>query len=342
LNHKNIADRKISDLYLFIRIFLWKLKNVYCKPIQSGFASPNLTGTGGGFFFGTRNKKEFFLSLLTSFQSEVTISLDADELKSSIDQGNFDDSFRFIFPLGKEYWLRQISNAPEYFQTTIDRWIAHNPPGSDRWYDLQMSAIRTINWIAGYHFFSDHSTINEKFLRRFFESIFLHGSWFYIFSNSRFNSNIEKLSLLTALQFTGTLFSNSKKGDMWLRRSIKYIDNTLLHDDPAIEPNTFANRIEFYTLSYILSEKNNISRSTEIKKKLHTMYYSLSNIEGEPEIERQVFRYTNTEEIPMYKGLMTVGAIFFNDPELKERYPHFSEEALWLLGAEGFESFRII
>lgn len=129
---------------------------------------------------------------------------------------------------------------------------------------------------------------------------------------------------------------------MWLRRSIKYIDNTLLHDDPAIEPNTFANRIEFYTLSYILSEKNNISRSTEIKKKLHTMYYSLSNIEGEPEIERQVFRYTNTEEIPMYKGLMTVGAILFNDPELKKRYPHFSEDVLWLLGAEGFEAFRNI
>ncbi|GEM_PF-3107475 len=337
-----MPGEKISDLYLLLLLFLWKLKNVYCKPMQSRFASPNVPGTGEGFFFGTRNKKEFFLSLLTSYQSEVSISLEADEIKTSIDQGSVDDSFRFIFPLGKEYWLRQISNAPEYFHTAIDRWIAHNPPGSERWYDLRMSAIRIINWIAGFHLFSDHSSINEKFRRRFFKTIFLHGSWFYIFSKSRFNSNIEKLLLLTALQFTGTLFLNSKKGDTWLRRSIKLIDTAILHDDPAIEPYSFANRIEFYTLSYILSEKTNISRSTEIKKKLHTLYYSLSNVEGEPEIERQLFRYTITEDIPIDKGLMTVGAILCNDPELKKRYPHFSEDALWLLGAEGFESFRII
>ncbi len=337
-----MPGRNISDLYLLILLFLWKLKNVYGKKMQSSVISPALTGTGDGFFFGTRNKKEFFLSLLASFQSEVSISLEADEIKSSIDQGSVDDSFRFIFPLGKEYWLRQISNAPEYFHTAIDRWIAHNPPGSERWYDLQVSAIRIINWIAGFHLFSDHSSINEKLLRRFFKTLFLHGSWFYIFSKSRFNSNIEKLSLLTALQFTGTLFLKSKKGGTWLRRSIKLIDTAILQDDPAIEPYSFANRIEFYTFSYILSEKNNISRSTEIKKKLHTMYYSLSNVEGEPEIERQVFRYTITEDIPMYEGLMTVGAILFNDPELKKRYPHFSEDVLWLLGAEGFEAFRNI
>lgn len=322
-----------------IRTLLWKLYTQKFN-ITKPYVQPYLHGDGNGFYFGARNKKEFFLSLLSSYQSDVSITLEADAIRSDIDSGNIDDTFRFIFPLGKEYWVRPVSQSPDYFVNTVKHWIDANPPGSNAWQNLEESAIRTINWIAGYHFFSDHSLLHEQFLHRFFKTIYLHGYRFEHLLKQKLTLNIEKLTVLAAQQMIGTMYFNQRTGNRWNHRSIQMIDDIILQNDLEPEHSTFYTCLELYTFSFIASNNLKIFRQSGVRKKLHTMYKTAAAMEHTQQTERKIFHYRVKEEAPIREGLLPVGAVLFNDQLIKQKSKQFSEDALWLLGAEGFELYR--
>ncbi len=322
-----------------IQTLLWKLYTQKFN-ITKPYVQPYLRGDGNGFFFGTRNKKEFFLSLLSSYQSDVSITLEADAIRSDIDSGNIDNTFRFIFPIGKEYWIRPVSNSPEYFVNCVNRWIKANPPASKVWWNFEESAIRVLNWIAGYHFFSDHALLNEQFLHRFFKTIYLHGCWFERRSQEKPKGGMEKLTVLTAQQIIGMMFLNQRSGKIWHNRSIQMIDEIILKDRTDPDNSTFYIVLELSTLSCIASNNLKIFRQSGVQKKLHDVYKTASAMEHTQQTERKVFHYRVKEEAPIREGLLPVGAILFDDQLIKQKTKQFSEDALWLLGAEGFELYR--
>lgn len=326
---------------MILKLF-WKL---YPRTldITEPYKQPFLRGDGYGFFFGTRNKKEFFLSLLSQFQSDVSITIEADTVRTDIDRGKTDHTFRFIFPLGKEYWTRPVSNAPEYFMKPINRWISTHPPASDVWNNLEETAIRAINWIAGYHFFSDSQSMTVQFLHRLFRTIFIHGSWLERSNvQNKHGSDIEKLIVLTAQQIVGAMFFNHRAGRRWQNRGIQTIDELILQYkiDPGNE--RFYKFLELFTLSFIASKNLKLYRRSGVQEKLHSMYKTAAAMKNENtrKEERIVFHYRIKEEVPVRERLLPVGAVLFEDQFIKQKTGQFSEDALWLLGAEGFELYR--
>ncbi len=332
----------ISDsLIAMIRKYIWKLYSAlitFTKP----YIRPYLSGDGNGFFFGTRNKKEFFLSLLSSFQSAAAVTLDADEIRAKIDSGEIDDTFRFLFPLGKEYWLRPVSTGTDYFMKSVNRWIETNPPASNSWHDSETVAIRAINWIAGYHLFCGHPSITDRFHRRFLRTIYLHGSRLSHFKPDKMKSVLASLTVSTAGQLTGTMFFNHRSGKRWYNRSVRHIDNLITTTHSIPDEESFLSQLECYTISHIASQKLNIPRRLDARAKLLDMFKAAGEMINTPKMRRRIFRHKIEDETPVQGGLLTAGAILFNDSGLKKKYPHLSEDALWLLGAEGFELFRNI
>lgn len=320
---------------------LWKL---YTKlfGITKPYLDPYLTGDGNGFFFGTRNKKEFFLSLLASYQSDVAVTLEADEIRNRIDRGETDHTFRFVFPLGKEYWRRPVSASPEYFVKSAEHWIDTNPPFSKAWLDPEETAIRAINWIAGYHLFSDHSSVTKQFIERFLRVLYLHGSLCSRYLRKNRTNETEKLIVLIAAQLVGTMFYNHRSGKRWHDRSIRQIDDMIVQEEKDRVNDLSIRRLEFYTISYCASKRFNVNRKSGALNKFHTMYKAAAQAENLHEVNRKIFRYNLEEETSMLIGLFPVGAVLFQDTELKKLYSKYSEDALWLSGTEGFEVFRSI
>ncbi len=138
------------------------------------------------------------------------------------------------------------------------------------------------------------------------------------------------------------MFLNYRTGKRWYDRSVQQIDDMIIRDDADPGQESFYPRIECYTISYIESKKLKISRRPEAWSKLHKMFKAAAAAKHTPAIHRRIFRYRIEDEVHLPEGLLPVGAILFNDPGIKQRYPHLSEDALWLLGAEGFELFRNI
>jgi hypothetical protein len=311
--------------------------------IRENHAEPYLTGRGDTYLFGTRNRKEFFISLLTSFSSEVSLTLDADEILARIDADSVPSSFTFLFPLGKAYWVRSAQPYADAFRNSIVRWIETHEPGSSSWCQRDNMSRRIVNWITGYHFFADTGIPDIDFMRMFSRSLYLQGRWMAAETDRSERDRNVRLRALLAMQICGLFFANDASGKKWLTRSSARIDRLMEDEaDPRTIDELFLERLDIYTISYLLSRINRLGRGEKTDRNLHRLYRVLASSSSPLPYRGEVIRYREADNPLKSTEMLPIAAVLYGDRSMKERHPHFSEYALWLLGAEGFERFRAI
>jgi len=261
--------------------------------------------------------------------------------------------------LGKAYWYAGDEKYAKEFANQVESWIENNPIELGvNWACTMDVAIRAVNWIWGYHFFYDSLSLTRGFKIKFFKSLFLHGR--HIINNLEFGlvRGNHYLSDIVGLIYLGILFQDTKEGKKWLEKGISALKEEMqfqVHPDGVdFEGSISYHRLvtELFLSATLLCLKNNITFPDWYMNRLEKMiefvvYYTKpdgtapqigDNDDGRLHI---LADYGNWNRLD-HQYLLSIGAVLFKRNGFKEAVDKFHEEAFWLLGVEGLNTFDML
>jgi len=276
--------------------------------------------------------------------------------------------FQHLAILGQAYWVTDNEKYAKEFVNQINDWIENNPPRFGvNWTCTMDVAIRACNWILGYYFFKHSKVVNQQFLLKFLESLYQHGC--HIIKNlerSGVLTSNHYLSDIVGLVYLGVLIPEFKESKKWKNFGIeelkKEMKKQVYPDGVNFEASTCYHRLVlelfFYATFLVIinhknfEEHNFIEVGNEIfgEKYLRRLYkmfefilYALKPNGRMPQIgdndNGRFHIFTNREVLDM-RYLLTLGAIFFKEPEFKIKEFGFCEEALWVFGEKGYKIWQ--
>jgi len=293
------------------------------------------------------NQKEYYLAT----GKHVTLDDDSD-VKVPWELSRF----QHFVTLGKAYWYTGDEKYAKEFVSQIESWIVQNPIELGvNWACTMDVAIRATNWIGGYYFFCGSSSLTKEFKIKFFESLFLHGR--HIINNLEFGyiRGNHYLSDIAGLVYLSVFFQETKEGNKWLEKGISALKEEMefqvYSDGVDIEGSISYHRLvtELFISATILCLKNAITfpewYMSRLEKMIEfVMYYTKpdgttpqigDNDDGRLHI---LSNYGNWNRLD-HGYLLSAGAVLFKRQDFKEAASEFHEEAFWLLGEEGLNSF---
>jgi len=259
--------------------------------------------------------------------------------------------------LGKAYWYTYNEKYAREFVCQLMDWIENNPPRMGvNWCCTMDVAIRMVNWIWAYHFFVLSPHFNQERKLVFLKSILSHGEfiienleYFGEFSNNHYLSNI------VGLVIVGILFPEFKQAKQWKKLGLKELFSEMkmqVHDDGVdFEGSVSYHRLvlEMFVSAVILCAKNDVRVPGHVWHRLEKMfeyvlYYTKPNGMS-PQIgdtDNGRLQILGRNEVMDHRYLLSIGAVLFGRGDFKHGAGTFHEDALWLLGEEGFGTFHAI
>ena len=256
--------------------------------------------------------------------------------------------------LGKAYWVSGSETHARKFAELIQDWMDQNPVGYGvNWVMPMEAAIRAMNWIVGLLFFMGSASISDELFTKVLSSLYDHGVFIrYNLERSRQNGN-HLISNLVGLMYIGILFLDTDQGKRWTNFAAgeleKAISEQVAADGVDYEKSTGYQRLvaELFTCAFVLMKLNGIGVSREFTARLERMYdfiCAATTPDGTVPVigdadDGRVFRTRYQIDFNDHRDLLAVGAVLFARPDYKSAAGRYSELALLLLGAKGFETF---
>ena len=350
------------------------------------------------FFFHPRNKKDFFLHLLTQSQPYEEVLNDAQDVLGNwfeaLGTGKFHlgesinwqkdyrsgkewpmthltasklldiehpsdikipweiNRFHQVWWLGKAYWATHNEDYARKFGELVDDWIKKNPVGSGPNWSIAMEvAIRACNWIAGYYLFCDSPSLSGEFWQRLFKSLYAHGRFLeYHMEYAKRNGN-HLLSDVVGLLFLGIFFRSAQFGQQWTATGASALqeemETQVYPDGVNYEKSIGYHRLvlELFYTATILCQYNKIPLRSLFLKRLEKMFdftLAYTRPDGSAPVvgdadDSRLFRFSPREDFNDHRHALSVGALMFHRGDFRAAAGGFSQDALWLFGAEGFE-----
>ncbi len=350
------------------------------------------------FFFHPRNRKDFFLHLLTQSQPYEEILSDAQDVLGNVfaalgsgkihlgasinwqrdyrtgkewpikrlsaaellDVENPSDiklpweinRFHQVWWLGKAYWATHNEEYARKFGELVDDWAGKNPTGMGPNWSIAMEvAIRACNWIAGYYFFCDSTSLSAEFWQRFLKNLVLHGRYIdHHLEYAKRNGN-HLLSDIVSLLFLGVLFGSSSFGRQWKTTSIEALqeemETQVYPDGVNYEKSLGYHRLvlELFYTATILCQYNKIPLRGSFMKRLEKMFeftLAYTRPDGSAPVvgdadDARLFQFSAREDFNDHRHALSVGALLFNRGDFGAAAGGFAQDSLWLFGGEGFE-----
>ncbi|MEL7669957.1 alginate lyase family protein [Methanobacterium sp.] len=257
--------------------------------------------------------------------------------------------FQHIVTIGKAFWYTEDEKYVKEFIKQIKSWIKNNPVELGvNWTCTMDVAIRAVNWIWGYYFFSKSNLLTEEFKIEFLKSLYLHGR--HIMNNLEFGEirGNHYLSNIAGLVYLGIFFQESNEGKEWLKKGIsaliEELDYQVFPDGVNTELSINYHRLttEIFVSTTLLCLKNNIQLPKSYMDRLERMfdfilYYTKPDgsapqigdcDDGRFHILSNYFGWDKQD----HRYLLSLGAGLFGRNDFKLMNHEFDEEAFWLLG----------
>jgi hypothetical protein len=265
--------------------------------------------------------------------------------------------FYFLIWLGKAHLLTGDSVYADKALKLVDNWIDTNPPGYGvNWVVPMEVAIRAINWIASYGFFTGSTLWTESLRQKIHTSLFMHGD--FIRNHLEYSRRLGNhfLSNAVGLIVIGAFFAHTPKGKRWFRFGSRLLERQMdiqvTPDGVDYEKSNSYHRfvLELFIAGYITGKRAGYSFRKGFEDRLHAMFrfveaYIKPNGQS-PNIgdadDGRVIRFRAEEDLNDHRYLLSLGTVLFGDEMLKATSGEFSEAALWLTGIEGYNSFSSV
>ena len=196
--------------------------------------------------------------------------------------------FQHIFFLGKAYQLTKPNNKNETYALTfekqINNWIKQNPfLLGVNWICPMDVAIRAINWIWGFYYFKNSSSISKKFWETLVCSLYDHA--FYLKNNFELSDkpNNHYISDLVGYFYLCSFFSSIpyfKKAQQKTFKTILYeFKRQVSNDGTSYEGSTSYHMLvtELFWHFSLLCQAQNILLPKTFLKKLNLMFNFLNH-----------------------------------------------------------------
>jgi hypothetical protein len=276
--------------------------------------------------------------------------------------------FQHLNRLGQAYAL---TGRPKYraeFMNQIDDWIAANPVGFGvNWACTMDVAIRAANWLAWAECFLRDGGLEPQFLHRFYASIHEHGR----FIRSHLEHGDEGpgnhyLADIAGLLFVAIYCPFFRESRRWrrfcVRELVRQMEVQVYADGCHFEASTCYHRLAvelfFFATALVAADEGESDDAggrraaetvfgSEYMAKLHAMFVAVLHLvkpNGRmPQIgdnDSGRFLVFGARDVLDMRYLLSLGAVFFNDPQFKIREFGLAEDVLWFFGRQGCDAWN--
>ncbi len=257
--------------------------------------------------------------------------------------------------LGKGYWISNNGAWTRDFLRLVDDWRQGNPVDVGVNWAMPMEiAIRSYWLVLGYCFFYGAPGITSEWWVDYLRLVRAHGE--HLIDNLEYFSNLTNhyISNCFGLVVCGSLFADTVDGGRWLtegrRRLIEELGHQVLDDGVHYERSISYHRfvLELYLTAIVLTERAGVPFPPDALRKIERMaefvrdYLPPSGTVpqfGDSD-DSVLMRLTAGGELYDHRGTLAAAAVIFNRADFAAAAGGFSQDALFLCGAEGFEKFR--
>src|SRR5438093_108752 len=268
--------------------------------------------------------------------------------------------YHFII-LGKAFFFSGDERYAKEFISQFEDWIEKNEVYFGvNWHCAMEVAFRAINWIWAYYLFSSSKLFTSEKRSVFIQSLAAHGK--YIYDNLEFDRRLldgeylrvngnHYLSDLVGLVYLGILLPGSE-AKKWLTKGVEElileIDVQVLSDGVHWEMAPSYHRLvsEMLISAAILCRQNGINLPSKTLDRIRRMFLYIMHYtrpDGLCPLVRDAddgrLHLLGGNEFRDHRHLLSAAAIFFDDQSLLSNGAAYSEDALWLLGLDGYTKF---
>lgn len=296
---------------------------------------------------------------LKRFYSDITLPKNGSDIKVPWEISRF----QWAWTLGKAYWMTRRQAFKDKFIELTEDWIHHNPfCHGVNWMTPMEVAIRASNLIAAFYFFcdeEDHLVANSEGHRAVFwvdllKSLYQHG--LYLESNLEFTrrSGNHLIADAVGLLMLGLFFKQTEKGVAWVAEAKEILEHEIIRqtyrDGVDYEMSIAYHRMvtEMLLSAYILADIHQVSFSLRFRDRLLRMlefilFYTRPNNQapliGDSD-DGRIFWFNPDQDFNDHSSILSVAAALFERRDFKRSGDQFSEQALWMLGTNGWEIFQ--
>ena len=261
---------------------------------------------------------------------------------------------QFLIDLAKSHFLDGNGAHAAESRRIVRSWLTANPYATGiNWASPLEPAYRTFSWLWTYYLTLDDPEFSpddhELWLQGFLDNgRFLHAH-LELFA-SPYNHLIGEA---TALYLLGTLFPEFAEAGAWRRRGRSILESRLPQqfyaDGGTVEQATLYHHatLGFYLLAALVGRANGDRLSPDIWSAIErALEFSMLMVQPDGELpaigDTDDARPIQLERKPFFdfRASLALGAVLFNRPDFKAIAQRFHEDALWLLGADGFAQFQ--
>ncbi|WP_169304720.1 alginate lyase family protein [Chloroherpeton thalassium] len=270
--------------------------------------------------------------------------------------------FQFVWTLGKAYWLSGRISFKDKFMALALHWNQENRfCYGINWMNPMEVAIRACNLIAGFYFFCEEADFEKEagetvanFWMGFLIMLYQHG--LYLESNLEYTrrSGNHLIANAVGLFMLGVFFKHTEKGKSWIKTSVLILESEIQRqtypDGVNYEMSIAYHRMvtEMLLSASILAEINQVPFSLRFRDRLMAMLRFIrcyTRPDGSAPLigdsdDGRLFWFNPEEDFNDHTAVLSAAAAFFDKRELKFEGDKFSEQALWLLGTNGWETFQ--
>lgn len=265
-----------------------------------------------------------------------------------------------FFTLGVAYALTGDERYAETFARHLDSWMERNPPGMGiNWLSSLEVAFRTISWIWALNFFRSSPALTGELFWKAMKFLHLHGRHLEKYLSTYYSPNTHLTGEALGLYYLGTQLRFFKRAEHWRALGedilLAELDRQIYPDGGYFEQSTWYHRYtaDFYTHFFILRSLNTLPEEKESGEKLGAKLQSL--------LDFLMYLTRPDGTVPLigdddggrclplghaapndFTAALSTGAALFGRGDYKFVAGRFSEETLWLLGADGLESFETV
>lgn len=257
--------------------------------------------------------------------------------------------------LARAYAVTKDERFSAEFFTQIDGWSTQNPYGMGANWNCAMEvALRATNLLGAFEVFRHSSLLNEQRLARLLAMFDQHGA--FIRQNLEFSyvsTSNHYLSDVVGLVWLGIMLPELESASEWrgfgLREVLREMDQQVLADGADFESSTGYHRfvLEMFLYTFIVCRANSIEIAGKYWGKLRQMIYYVRAYLRPDGRAPLIGDSESGQFFPISKRagddhayLLPLGAVVFEDANLKDQHAATPEELLWILGEEGVSKYR--
>jgi len=265
--------------------------------------------------------------------------------------------FTHFTTLANAYLYSKDEKYALEFVSQLTDWIEENPPWMGvNWCCAMDVAIRLVNWIWAYPFFTDSPHFNDKVKTVFLQNLCSHAQYvaenleyYGEFSDNHYATNV------AALAIAGILASQFKQAERWKRVGLQGFFHEVIsqvHPDGVhFEGSISYHRLvlEMFAFVVILCLQHGIHVPYRVWSRLEKMFefvlYYTKPDGTAPQIgDTDNGRLLELGQSPLmdHRYLLAIGTALYKRSDFKAVAGAFHEEALWLLGEDGLKTFESV